>query len=190
MLKNNILTRIVLSAILSITPIFAFAHNITLEQPVPAISVTDKGELLLNDGKFSYQNWSSTELSGKVRTIQHIAGRSSAKEMNDPLIQALKDADLPKDKYQTTSIMNTDDAIFGTGVFVRNSIEDSKKQFPWSQFIVDSNGLVKKAWGLEPKSSAIIVLDKNGKVKFVKDGKLSNEDITHVISLIKEELEK
>ncbi|OKP04596.1 YtfJ family protein [Xenorhabdus eapokensis] len=190
MLKNNLLTRIVLSAILSITPIFALAHNIALEQPVPAISVTDKGELLLNDGKFSYQNWSSIELSGKVRTIQHIAGRSSAKEMNDPLIQALKNAGLPKDKYQTTSIVNTDEAIFGTGVFVRNSLEDSKKQFPWSQFIVDSNGLVKKAWGLEPKSSAIIVLGKGGKVKFVKDGKLSNEEITHVISLIKEELEK
>ncbi|MDC9594337.1 YtfJ family protein [Xenorhabdus sp. IM139775] len=185
MLKN-----IVLSAILSVTPIFAFAHNITLEHPVPAVSVADKGELLLNNDKFSYQHWSSTDLAGKVRTIQHIAGRSSAKEMNDPLIQALKEADLPKDKYQTTSIVNTDEAIFGTGVFVRNSLEDSKKQFPWSQFIVDSNGLAKKAWGLEPKSSAIIVLDKQGNVKFVKDGKLSPEEVTHVISLIKAELQK
>ncbi|MBD2811351.1 YtfJ family protein [Xenorhabdus sp. Vera] len=185
MIKN-----IALSAILSLMPIFAFAHNITPEQQVPAVSVTDKGELLFNDGKFSYQNWDSTELPGKVRTIQHIAGRSSAKEMNDPLIQALKNAGLPKDKYQTTSIVNTDDAIFGTSVFVRNNLEDSKKQFPWSQFIVDSNGLAKKAWGLEPKSSAIIVLDKNGNVKFVKDGKLSNQEITHVISLIEEELKK
>ncbi|PHM50853.1 YtfJ family protein [Xenorhabdus miraniensis] len=185
MIKN-----IALSALLSLMPIFAFAHNITLGQQVPAVSVTDKGELLLNDGKFSYQNWSTTELPGKVRTIQHIAGRSSAKEMNDPLIQALKNANLPKDQYQTTSIVNTDDAIFGTSVFVRNSLEDSKKQFPWSQFIVDSNGLSKTAWGLEPKSSAIIVLDKNGNVKFVKDGKLNNEEITHVISIIKDELKK
>ncbi|AYA41332.1 YtfJ family protein [Xenorhabdus nematophila] len=185
MLKN-----IMLSSILSLMPIFAFAHNITLEQHVPAVSVTDKGELLLNEGKFSYQSWSSAELPGKVRTIQHIAGRSSAKEMNDPLIQALKDADLPKDKYQTTSIVNTDDAIFGTSVFVRNSLEDSKKQFPWSQFIVDSNGVAKNAWGLEPKSSAIIVLDKKGNVKFVKDGKLSSEEIAHVISIIEDELKK
>ncbi len=181
---------IALSAILSLMSLCAFAHNITLEQHVPAVSVTDKGELLLNDGKFSYQNWNTAELVGKVRTIQHIAGRSSAKEMNDPLIQALKNANLPKDQYQTTSIVNTDDAIFGTRVFVRNSLEDSKKAFPWSQFIVDSHGLIKQAWGLEPKSSAIIVLDKNGNVKFVKDGKLNNADITHVISLIKDELKK
>ncbi|AOM41551.1 YtfJ family protein [Xenorhabdus hominickii] len=185
MIKN-----IVLSAILSLTPIFAFAHNITLGQHVPATSVTDKGELLLNDNKFSYQEWDTAELPGKVRTIQHIAGRSSAKEMNDPLIQALKNANFPKDKYQTTSIVNTDDAIFGTSVFVRNSLEDSKKQFPWSQFIVDSNGQAKKAWELESKSSAIIVLDKNGNVKFIKDGKLSNEEITHVVSMIEEELKK
>ncbi|MDX7999896.1 YtfJ family protein [Xenorhabdus sp. Reich] len=185
MIKN-----IALSIMLSFMPIFAFAHNITLGQPVSVVSVTDKGELLLNDGKFSYQNWSSAELPGKVRTIQHIAGRSSAKEMNDLLIQALKHADLPKDKYQTTSIVNTDDAIFGTSVFVRNSLEDSKQQFPWSQFIVDSNGVAKKAWGLEPKSSAIIVLDKKGNVKFVKDGKLSSEEIAHVISIIEEELKK
>ncbi|MBD2780114.1 YtfJ family protein [Xenorhabdus szentirmaii] len=185
MIKN-----IVLSAILSLTPILAFAHNITLGQSVPSIDVSDKGELLLNEGKFSYQNWSSTELPGKVRTLQHIAGRSSAKEMNDPLIQALKKANLPHDKYQTTSIVNTDDAIFGTTVFVRNSLEDSKKQFPWSQFIVDSNGVAKNAWGLEPKSSAIIVLDKNGHVKFVKDGKLSNQEIAHVIGIIEEELKK
>ncbi|MEX0445053.1 YtfJ family protein [Xenorhabdus sp. SGI246] len=183
MLKN-----IILPLILGLASISAFAHNITVEKPVPVVIVTDKGELLLNDNKFSYQKWNSAELPGKVRTIQHIAGRSSAKEMNDPLIQALKAADLPKDQYQTTSIVNTDDAIFGTSAFVRSSLEDSKKEFPWSQFIVDSHGVVKKEWGLEPKSSAIIVLDKHGKVKFVKDGKLSPEEITHVLALIKEEL--
>jgi YtfJ family uncharacterized protein len=180
----------VLSITLGLTSITAFAHNLTLNQPVPAVTVTDKGELLLNDNKFSYQKWSSTELPGKVRTIQHIAGRSSAKEMNDPLIQALKAADLPHDNYQTTSIVNTDDAIFGTSAFVRSSIESSKKEFPWSQFIVDSNGVVKAAWELKPDSSAIIVLDKNGNVKFVKDGKLTNEEVTQVLSLIKEELKQ
>ncbi|WP_340621791.1 YtfJ family protein [Xenorhabdus siamensis] len=183
MLKN-----IMLPLILSLASISAFAHNITVEKPVPVVIITDKGELLLNDNKFSYQEWSSAELPGKVRTIQHIAGRSSAKEMNDPLIQALKAANLPKDQYQTTSIVNTDDAIFGTSAFVRSSLEDSKKEFPWSQFIVDSHGVAKTAWGLEPKSSAIIVLDKNGNVKFVKDGKLSHEEIVHVLALIKEEL--
>ncbi|MDE5307786.1 YtfJ family protein [Providencia stuartii] len=39
-----------------------------------------------------------------------------------------KKANFPHDAYQTTSIINADDAIFGTGVFVSNSVEDSKKR--------------------------------------------------------------
>ncbi|BBG60313.1 Predicted transcriptional regulator [Providencia rustigianii] len=169
----------------------ALAINIQLNQPVPAVSVSDKGELVINNaGKFAYQPWRSQQLIGKVRTIQHIAGRSSAKELNAPLIEAIKQAKLPHDRYQTTSIINTDDAIFGTGVFVKNSVEDSKKEFPYSQFIVDADGLVKNAWGLAPESSAIIILNKQGNVLFYKDGALTPQEINKAISVLVAELEK
>ncbi|EMN4129376.1 MULTISPECIES: YtfJ family protein [Providencia] len=167
----------------------ALASPIQLNQSVPPVSVTDKGEMQLSpDGKFSYQEWKSQQLPGKVRTIQHIAGRSSAKELNAPLIEAIKKARFPHDTYQTTSIINADDAIFGTGVFVSNSVEDSKKEFPYSQFIVDSDGVVKKAWSLAPESSAIILLNKEGKVLYFKDGALTEPEINKVITLIKAEL--
>ncbi len=173
-----------LASALLLLPLVTSAHNLTLNQRVPPTGVNDKGELLLKNDQFSYQPWNSAQLSGKVRVIQHIAGRTSAKEMNDPLIEAIKQAGLPKDRYQTTSIVNTDDAIIGTSLFVRNSIEDSKKQFPWSQFIVDSDGVVRKAWGLQPKSSAIIVLDKTGNVAWVKDGALTPQEVQQVINLL------
>jgi len=163
---------------------FAMAHNIQLQQRVPAVGVNDKGELTYQQQTFSYQGWNSAQLPGKVRVIQHIAGRSSAKELNDPLVQALKHANLPHDRYQTTTIVNTDDAIIGTAVFVRNSIEDNKKTFPWSQFIVDSKGNVAKAWELTAKNSAILVLDNQGKVQFVKEGALSEAEVQQVISLL------
>ncbi|WP_304571762.1 YtfJ family protein, partial [Citrobacter sp. TBCS-14] len=83
----------------------------------------------------------SAQLPGKVRIVQHIAGRTSAKEKNATLIEAIKAANLPHDKYQTTTIVNTDDAIPGSGMFVRSSLESNKKLYPWSQFIVDSNGI-------------------------------------------------
>ncbi|MFD1092859.1 YtfJ family protein [Providencia vermicola] len=163
----------------------AAAANIQINQSVPAVSVTDKGELILNkENKLDYQPWKSLQLVGKVRTIQHIAGRSSAKELNAPLIEAIKNARFPHDTYQTTTIINTDDAIFGTGVFVKNSVEDSKKEFPYSQFIVDSDGVVKTAWGLKPESSAIILLDNQGKVLFFKDGELNSQEIEKVIGLL------
>ncbi|CAB5657469.1 YtfJ family protein [Providencia hangzhouensis] len=180
MIKNYLL----LICLLGVSAV-ASAANIQLNQSVPAVSVTDKGELVMNnDGKLDYQPWKSQQLVGKVRTIQHIAGRSSAKELNAPLVEAIKQAKFPHDSYQTTTIINTDDAIFGTGVFVKNSVEDSKKEFPYSQFIVDSEGTVKNAWGLKPESSAIIVLDNQGKVLFFKDGELNTQEIQKVISLL------
>ncbi|WP_174871054.1 YtfJ family protein [Pectobacterium polaris] len=181
---------------LSITPLLGLlslptsAHTLVLNQLVPPVGVADRGELQYLNNQFSYKNWNSAQLPGKVRVIQHIAGRTSAKEMNDPLISALKAANLPHDYYQTTTIVNTDDAIIGTSMFVRSSLEDNKKAFPWSQFIVDSNGNVRKSWQLQPQSSAIAVLDKQGKIRFVKDGALSGQEVQQVMSLLRQLLEE
>ena len=110
--------RIILAAVaLSLLiPASVMAHDLRQDMRVPAVGVNDKGELLLQQDKFSYKNWNSAQLSGKVRVVQHIAGRSSAKEMNAALIEAIKAAKLPHDRYQTTTIVNTDDAIPGTGM--------------------------------------------------------------------------
>ncbi|MFC0227568.1 YtfJ family protein [Serratia aquatilis] len=169
---------------LLLVPMLACAHNFQLQQRLPPIGVSDKGELNYANEAFSYQDWNSAQLVGKVRVIQHIAGRTSAKDLNAPLIEAIKAAKLPHDRYQTTTIVNTDDAIVGTAVFVRSSLESSKKEFPWSQFIVDSNGNVKKAWELQPKSSAIVVLDKEGKIQFAKEGALTPQEVQQVIEML------
>ncbi|HGJ5864729.1 MAG TPA: YtfJ family protein [Arsenophonus nasoniae] len=54
--------------------------------------------------------------------------------------------------------------------------------------IVDNNGVVKKTWQLKPKSSTIIVLNKNGNVLFAKDGALTSEETNKVIKLIETQL--
>ena len=165
-------------------PLMASAHNIETGQRVPPVGVADRGELMLNNDEFSYKKWNSAQLAGKVRVVQHIAGRTSAKEKNATLVEAIKSANLPHDKYQTTTIVNTDAAIPGTSMFVRSSIESNKKLYPWSQFIVDSAGLVRQSWQLEEKGSAGIVLDKAGRVQWVKDGSLTPQEVQQVIALL------
>ena len=76
---------------------------------------------------------------------------------------AITDSKFAQDSYQTTSIINQDDAIWGTGSFVKSSAEDSKKDFPWSSMVLDEDGKVAGAWDLQEESSAIIVQDKQGK---------------------------
>ena len=163
----------------------AFSHNIQLNSNLPAVSVQQDGELLVKNNDIVYQNWQSSALAGKVRVLQHMAGRSSVKEKNEALIEAIKAAHFSPARYQTTTIINADDAVFGTGSFVKSSAEKGKKANAHSQVILDQQSAVKNAWQLKEKESLIVVLDKNGKVQFVQEGKLSAEQIQQVIDLVK-----
>lgn len=163
----------------------AWAHNIQLDKTLPNVTVSDYGEIVLKGKDTAFQSWASSALPGKVRVVQHFAGRTAAKEKNEALVTAIKAAHFNPANYQTTSIINADDAIVGTGMFVKSSAEKGKVENPHSQVVLDDKSAVKNAWGLQPKDSAIIVLDKTGKVKFVKEGKLSEGEIQSVISLVK-----
>lgn len=182
--------RKILAASLLLLPLIASAHNFVDGQRIAPVGIADRGELILDNDKFSYKNWNSSQLAGKVRVLQHIAGRTAAKEKNATLIEAIKAAKLPHDRYQTTTIVNTDDAIPGSGVFVRSSIESNKQLYPWSQFIVDGNGLARKAWQLQEESSAIVVLDKEGRVQWAKDGALTQDEVQQVVALLHKLLSK
>ena len=166
----------------------ASAHNLTVDEPLPTVDVASYGEIMVKNDDITYQKWSSQDMLGKVRVIQAIAGRSSSKALNQPLMTAITASKFTQDSYQTTSIINQDDAIWGTGSFVKSSAEDSKKDFPWSSMVLDEDGEVAKAWDLKEESSAIIVQNKQGKVLFVKEGTLAQDEIEQVLALIKDNL--
>ncbi|NLS12423.1 YtfJ family protein [Vibrio sp. SM6] len=179
-----------LSLVLALTalPFYAAAHTITVGQPVPNVDVNAYGEIVLQGEGTAFQPWNSQLMLGKVRVIQAIAGRSSAKEMNAPLMSAITQAQFPSESYQTTTIINQDDAMWGTGSFVKSSALESKTAFPWSSMVLDESGVVASAWQLAPESSAIVVQNKQGDVLFVKEGALNNDEISRVITLIREHL--
>ncbi len=167
----------------------SFAHNILLNKNVPSVSLSQHGEITYNsNGDAIYQKWDTEQLKQKVRVLQVIAGRSNAKAMNAELMTAISKEKFPEKKYQTTTIINQDDAIWGTSSFVKSSAEQSKKEFSWSSVVLDEKGEVAKAWGLQEKNSAIIVQNKQGNVLYIKEGKLSADEITVVIDLIHAQL--
>ncbi|MBA5764541.1 YtfJ family protein [Vibrio sp. 404] len=180
--------RTLLALAVACSPMFAAAHNLTVGQPAPSVDVASHGEIVVKDNDTVYQAWSSNDMLGKVRVVQAIAGRSSSKEMNAPLMAAITASQFPSDSYQTTTIINQDDAIWGTGSFVKSSAQDSKIDFPWSSMVLDEDGAVASAWDLQTESSAIIVQDKQGKVLFVKEGSLSESDVKQVLELIAKNL--
>lgn len=78
----------------------AVAHNFVTGKTVTPVYIQEGGELLLNsDDEIHYQKWNSTQLAGKVRIIQYIAGRKSAKKKNSLLIKAVEAANFPQDRF-------------------------------------------------------------------------------------------
>ena len=120
--------------------------------------------------------------------IQAIAGRSASKEMNAPFMKSITAQKFDTKDYQTTTIINQDDAMWGSGGFVKSSAQDSKKEFSWSSLVLDENGVAAKAWQLKKENSIIIIVDKSSKVIFVHEGALSKDEIKYAISTIKNNL--
>ena len=162
-----------------------FAHNIQLQKAVPAVQIATAGEVLLQGDDVNYRPWASSTLAGKVRVIQHMAGRYSVKKYNDALFDAIKQQHFSPAHYQTTTIVNTADATMGMTGVAKSKTEDGKRQHPHSQVIVDETGKMKSAWQLEAENAFIVVTDKQGRVQFAKEGKLSKDEIAQVVALVK-----
>lgn len=184
------MTRKIVAVLLSLIPTLALANNFVIGQPLKPLSIADKGELLLSDDHISYRPWESQSLVGKVRIIQYIAGRSSAKKQNGDMIKAVKAANLPTADFQPVTIVNADDELFGTGLFVQGKIEKNQRKYPWAQFIIDNDGRGKALWQLPPATSTIIVTDEQGNVQWEKDGPMTDDQVNHVIQLLRELIAK
>ncbi|MFI0472348.1 YtfJ family protein [Halomonas sp. HMF6819] len=164
----------------ALTPAAAFETG----EPPAAVRVADRGEVVLEEGALRYQPWDTSALAGSVGVVLHVAGRLSAKDLNAPIIEAIEAARFPDERFQTTTIVNTDDAVFGSAMFVRKSVEGSKRDAPEVQFVVDDQSAVQSAWNLERGGSAVVVHDAAGRVRFAKDGPLTLYEVNHVMELL------
>jgi hypothetical protein len=158
---------------------------------VPAYKVVN-GRMVLEHPKLGRRPWSSREAEGRICTIYHLAARMGIDDLNKPYIDALIAAKLPEftpdGAYKTITVLNLADALWGTTALGRSRLEDSQRDFPYALHVLDDQGLARAAWGLKPKSSAVILLDRDGTVLFLKEGKLSPEDIAKALGIIKGKL--
>lgn len=176
--------------ITALIPMVASAAKVKIGEELPSVTIRgndDQGMIEIKGDGFEKKTWKSTMLkdNGKVYGVLHIAGTSSAKEINQEFVDALKAAQFPAETYQTCSIINLDDAIWGTSGIVEGKVEDNKKNSPMAMFVLDEGGKVREEWGLEKDSYAVIILDKQGKVLKFKEGKLNKAEIKEFLDVIK-----
>ncbi len=182
----------------------AFAQGITVGQKLPPVAVEEKGQMVIEydvvddamtfkDGtEIQFKTFNSDDLNGKITTIYHLAARSGIDDINNPYIDALIAAQLPEKQpdspYKTVTILNTDDALWGTAGIASGQLEDSQKDTAYAYYVLDEKGVALQTWQLKKKGSAVIVLDRDGTVLYFKDGKLSDNDIASAVAIIKDKL--
>ena len=187
-----------LSLLFCLAPLVSQAQ-VKVGENLSRIEIKDKGRVIYDEknDEFSYKPFDSeTELKGKVRSLFLIAGVTGASDINNPFIDALSEAGFPADTYQTVSIIDTDQSIFGTGWIVNNNVKEKQKKYPNSMYAIDAEGTATKTYKLQPVDLdagigfAVIVIDRNAKIIRFKDGKLTKSEVEDFIKAVRAEIGK
>ena len=155
---------------------------------LPDLSIDDRGELLVQDDEVSYRPWAYPQQTGTVHIVQYMAATKKAGDLHKPFRDRL-DTDLPADSFRTTTILNMDQAIWGTGGFVISELKSNKKQYPKAVMVVDEEGQGAKHWALDDDSAALIIVDHEGTVRYVKQGEMSAAEVDATLALILDQVQ-
>ena len=165
-----------------LTPL-AQASEIIPGNRLPDLDIAEKGELVLSGDEVGYRAWTYPQQPGKVHVLQYMAATRSASNINMPFTDKLK-TDIPQGAFLSTTILNLDEAMWGTSALVVSELKSNKKEFPNAVLVADEDGVGLSKWQLESENSAVIVTDPQGVVRYFKQGAMSAAEIESTVALV------
>ena len=141
-----------------------------------------KGKL---GGRLDGTPWSSEELRGKVHVLFYVD--PDEKDTNNEASEALDKEDFPSDKFQAVGIVNMA-ATWLPNFAISSALRDEQKRYPETIYLRDYKKVLVNAWKIADDSSDVLVFDKQGRLIFRKDGKLTGEEIQRLIKAIRDHL--
>ena len=154
----------------------------TLQQPLPYLSIADRGELVLDNDTFSFQPWSTDNHPEKVHILQYFGGTMADSKIFEPFTDRLQDS-LEPDSYHVTTIINLDAAVWGTSGFVVSEVKSSKRKYPLSTIVLDEEGSGARQWQLGDRGVGLAILDRAGKLLYFTRSALSESEMHAALEL-------
>ena len=142
-----------------------------------AVSIDGK-----NGGLVSGGAWSSSMLKDKVYAVFYVD--PDEKDKNEKFADALKASNFDHLKYGSVAIVNLA-ATWKPNVIIEALLKSKQEKFPNAVYVKDKRKTLVKEWGLADDNSDIMVFAKDGKLLYLKEGKLDQGEIDKVIELIK-----
>jgi len=136
-------------------------------------------------GRLDGKPWSSEELRGKVHVLFYVD--PDEKDTNNDASEALDREKFPNDKFQSVGIINMA-ATWLPNFAISSALKDKQKRYPTTIYVRDYKKVLVNAWKIADDSSDVLAFDKNGRLIFRKDGKLTAEEIQRLIKVIRDHL--
>lgn len=124
------------------------------------------------------------DLGAKVVTIFYTD--PDKKDIQDPLIDAIKAKNFDKSKYRGVGIANLKDS--GLPNFILRAAIRSKEKKYNSQVLTDTDLTLPKAWAFGDcnDTSVVVIIGKDKKVKYFYKGGVRGAEIDNVVKLIED----
>jgi len=165
--------------VLSLLPMNVFPAA-ELGQVPPKVELRDKV-----GGRLDGTPWSSEELKGKIHVLFYVD--PDEKDLNNEASEALEREKFPGEKFQSVGIINME-ATWLPNFAISSALKEKQKRYPRTTYVRDYRKVLVREWKLADDSSDVLAFDREGKVIFRKDGKLTGEEIQTLIQVIKENI--
>ena len=136
-------------------------------------------------GRLDGESWNSEELRGKVHVLFYVD--PDEKDTNNDASEALDREKFPGDRFQSVGIINMA-ATWLPNFAISAALKDKQKRYPTTIYVRDYRRVLVNTWKIADDSSDVLAFDKNGRLIFRKDGKLTAEEIQRLIRVIRDHL--
>ena len=161
---------------------FSTLFGLTLGQTPPSVVLEGK-----NGGKVDGTPWSSSMLKGKVFVLFYVD--PDKRDLNEAFTEALKARNFPHDKYTAVAIINMA-ATWMPNFVIEAKLRAKQEKYPNAVYVRDKKKVLVKKWALEDNNYDILVFNKKGELIFQHAGKLKDDQIDKVLSLIQHNIDK
>ena len=156
---------------------------------VPAFNINKPGELIIEGDKLNKAPWQSSAIGGgRPALVFYLPARASSEDDIDPLRQRLDKEDYEPGSFHSITVVNLDDALWGTSGFVESQVAKNKRAHPRATMVLDQKGKGRQVLKLPKKTTVVFLANAEGQVIDYREGALTEQAADEVITLLHQQI--
>jgi predicted transcriptional regulator len=164
---------------LAVASLFA---EVDTQQALPAITLDGD-----NGSYYTGEAWDSSMLQGKTTMLMYVDPDEKSKgEIFKPTIEAFE-RELDFSKFQILVILNLE-ATWKPNALIRSMMKSKLTDYPKRTYILDTNSVLVKEWGLTDNEYNTLVVNGESKVIYSHSGEWKEGEMKQIDSLIRSEV--